>query len=224
MVAAARHEKPRRGRFHEDWGHDRDVWQVRAAGMGIVGGCDIARNERRECSLDRAHGLSHRAKVHGNMGSVGHEPALLVEHRTRVVKAFLNIRGYRGIPKHSSHLLCDRHEGISQDLKSNRIRAGEIARRRDGAVPSRSCSTSTPSSSISASKPGSMTTVEVASTTKAGPSSGYPPEVLAGEQRGLTAPLPRNSTSTARNGSAGLRRPLQPRIDDRGRRALVCRA
>ena len=53
----------------------------------------------------------------------------MVENRARVVEAFFDIRGYRGIPKHRSHLLCDGHEGIAQDLQSNRVRAREIARR-----------------------------------------------------------------------------------------------
>ena len=122
MAAAGREEEQRPGRVvHRS--HDRDVRQMRAARRGIVGDEDVAGAELGVRGDDRPHRLAHRTEVHGDVGSVGDQTAVGVEHGAREVEPFADVGAERGATQHLPHLLGDRHVQVAHDLEQHGVDA-----------------------------------------------------------------------------------------------------
>ena len=98
-------------------GHERDVGQVRAAGVRVVEDRDLAGLEPE--AHDRGDGFGHRAEVHGNVLGLRDHPPALVEQRGRAVAAFLDVRGEGGADQDGTHLLRDRPQRRADDLQLN---------------------------------------------------------------------------------------------------------
>ena len=103
---------------------DCDVRQVRAASGGVVGDeylAGLRGGMRRE---DGAHRLPHGAQMYRNVGRVGDETALPVEHRAGEVEAVADVGAHCGPLQHHPHLLGDRLELVVEHLEQDRIDMG----------------------------------------------------------------------------------------------------
>ncbi len=96
---------------------ERDVGQVRAAGVRVVEDRDLPRPEVEP--HDRGDGIGHRAEVDGDVLGLGDHPSTLVEQRGRAVAAFLDVRGEGGADQDGAHLLRDRPQRGADDLELN---------------------------------------------------------------------------------------------------------
>ena len=67
----------------------------------------------------RLHGGAHRAEVHREVGGVGDEAALGVEHGAAEVQALLDVHRDGGVGEGRAHLLGDGHEQAVEDLEQH---------------------------------------------------------------------------------------------------------
>ena len=118
-----------------------DVGEVRAALEGIVGD----RPCRRQSEVRRSETASRASRSrpwHPGEPGCGErwrpDHPIRVEDRARVVETVLDVRRYRGVSEHGTHLLRDGHEAIAEDLEANRVRdrgvVDSAVRRRSGSL------------------------------------------------------------------------------------------
>ena len=98
---------------------ERDVGQVRAAGVGVVEGEDVA--WLRAVVDDRGDRLRHRAEVHRDVLRLRDHPAVGVEEGARAVAALLDVRRAAALDEHHAHLLRDADEGAHEDRQRHRV-------------------------------------------------------------------------------------------------------
>ena len=97
---------------------ERDVGQVRAAGVRVVEDRDLSRLEPER--HDRGDRVGHRAEVDRDVLGLRDHPAPLVEQRGRAVPPFLDVGRERGADQDGAHLLRDRPQGRADHLELNR--------------------------------------------------------------------------------------------------------
>ena len=104
-----------------DGSNDGDVGQMRAAGVGIVGREDVARLHVWIGRDDLPHGFFHRAEVDGNVGRVGHEPAVGREDGAAEVEPFLDVDAAGGVAERDAHLIGDGGELVVEDFEEDGV-------------------------------------------------------------------------------------------------------
>lgn len=135
--------------------HQGHIGQVRAAEEGIVEHDDVA-GAPGEAVDDGAHGIGHRAQVHGDMRSLRHELAMAIEQGAGIVLPILDVRGQGGAPERRPHLVADAGQAVGEDAELDGVHA---------------CASSSrcPASATDSAQPGASQVVAVGSMMMAGP-------------------------------------------------------
>ena len=128
-VVRARGDEERRfpALAEEDGAHDRDVRQVRPAGVWRVQhpgppGTQLARIRRD----DGAHARAHRAEVDRHVRGIRDERARAVEEGAGKIETLADVdRDGRGL-QHGAHLLRDLHEPVVEQLELRGIGASRV--------------------------------------------------------------------------------------------------
>ena len=95
--------------------HERDVGQVRAAGVRVVEDPHVV--TRGLVPHHRGHGVWHRAEVHRNVLGLRDHPSMRVEESRRAVPPLLDVRRERGTNEDRAHFLRDRAQQRADDLQ-----------------------------------------------------------------------------------------------------------
>ena len=101
--------------------NERDVREVRTAGVGVVQDEDVARRWGQDPY--GGDGLVQGAQMHGNVGRLGDHRAGGVEQGRRAVASFTNIGRDRRVNEHEAHLFRDGGEGVPHHLEAHRVEA-----------------------------------------------------------------------------------------------------
>ena len=59
--------------------------------------------------------LLHTTQMHGQMRCIGDQVPLRIKQRTREIKSFLDVRAGGCLLQGETHLLCNRHEPVTED-------------------------------------------------------------------------------------------------------------
>ena len=110
----------RRPRRRSTGAHQRDVGQVRAAGVRIVDDGHVARRPSATRSSTARHRQRRRAEVHRDVRRLRHQPPLRVEQRARVVAPLLDVRRKRRPRQRHAHLLGHLRQAMVPDLELRR--------------------------------------------------------------------------------------------------------
>ena len=107
----------RAGDSEADLGHrdEREVRQVRAAGVRIVDGPDVAAG--RAVLHHGEDRVGHRPEMDGDVLGLRDHPPPVVEQRGRAVAPLLDVRGEGGAHQQRAHLLRDRPQDGTDDLE-----------------------------------------------------------------------------------------------------------
>mmetsp|Transcript_28908 Transcript_28908/g.94113 ORF Transcript_28908/g.94113 Transcript_28908/m.94113 type:complete len:805 (-) Transcript_28908:45-2459(-) len=134
-VVAARCDPEHHPAAVEDGRDDRDVRQVGAARqLRVVGHqhIPVAQVVPPVVALE-PHRLLHGAKVHGDVGRVGHQTAVGREERAREVESLLDVDADAGALQRATHLLRDAHEAVREDGQLDGVQCwGDAAARAGG--------------------------------------------------------------------------------------------
>ena len=104
---------------------DRDVWQVRAAVVGIVQHIHIAGLHLASIFTDDGlDAFTHGTQVHGHVRRIGNQITSGVKQSATEVKALFDVHRVGGVLQLQSHLLGDVHEEIVEDLQQYRVNRG----------------------------------------------------------------------------------------------------
>ncbi len=107
--------RARRGEAERGARDERDVGQVRAAGVRVVEDEDVV--GRRVAAHHGGDGVGHRAEVDGDVLGLRDHPAALVEERRRAVAPLLDVRREGRADEHGAHLLGDRAQRAAEHLE-----------------------------------------------------------------------------------------------------------
>ncbi len=122
VVRAVGGKEERRGAVRHEYRRDhRDVGQMRAAAIGVVGEHDVAGRQVGHVAQHAAHRLAHRAEVHRHVRRVRHQGPRAVEHRAREVEPLLHVDRERGAAQHGAHLFGDGGEAVVEELELDRV-------------------------------------------------------------------------------------------------------
>src|SRR5207237_6451023 len=111
--------------------HERDVRQVRAAGVRVVDDPDVVASG--PVRHDRGDGVGHRAEMDGDVLRLRDHAPLLVEDRGRAVAALLDVRRERGANEGGTLLLRDRAQERADYLQLDLDHASQSVRVEAGA-------------------------------------------------------------------------------------------
>ena len=163
-VVGAVGEKEGRGRvvIKKDRQDHGDVWQVGAAGPGVVEHGDVARLEA-EGADGGLHAHGHGAEVDGHVIAHGDDAALAVKQGAGVVAALLDVGAEGGTAQDRTHLFGDGADGGGEDGEGDRV-FGAHGRASVSTVRTRLEKASTASDA-----PGGSTVAAVYSVMSAGP-------------------------------------------------------
>ena len=153
--------------FGEDRADRLHVRQVVAADLGQVQEPDIAGLQPvvRHPLQELAHGEAHDPHVHGDVAALGNEVAVGIGERRREIARLAQQRRARRAHDHERHLLRRRRQRVADDLQGDRVHGAAHG-------PAPVAMWRWPASSAVSVAPGGTTTVDHASSTMTGPSSG----------------------------------------------------
>ena len=121
----------RRARPSEHRRDHREIRQVGAAVVGVVGHHRIARRQRRTLAplhrrQQRHHALPHRAEMHGDVGCIHHQAASGIEQGAGKIKPLLDVHRTAGLLQAGAHLLRDGGEAMAEQLQAERVQAERV--------------------------------------------------------------------------------------------------
>ena len=110
--------------FREQGRDQRHIGQVRAAQVGVVHDDHVA-GPPLQLRNDAAHGVSHAAQVHRNVGGLGAQQTLRVEQGAGEVQPVLDVGGDGAALQYGAHFRAERLDAIDEKTSFYGIHYGK---------------------------------------------------------------------------------------------------